>query len=58
MDPKSFFFKIKHIHNINEFMWFFDHQPIEAKILIGAAIFGCILLIYIFIVALFVDKHL
>jgi hypothetical protein len=58
VNPYTFFEKMKRINSFSDFQWFFNHQPIEAQIFIGALLFGCLALIWVFITAIFVDNDM
>ncbi len=55
-----YFFKIlfTKVHNINEFIVLFGHCSPPLQVLIGFLFLGIFVLIYIFVVAIFVDKHI
>ena len=53
-----FFDKLKHVKGWDSFWWFFNSIPQYQQIFVGAVIFGLLVLVYIFFVAIFIDKHI
>lgn len=55
--PK-FFGKLSKVKNFDEFWQLFNSQSTETQILLGIGALGILISLYIFVVALFVDKHI
>ncbi len=54
----SYFDKIEHVKDWDSFVWFWNSISPEMQIVTGIVIFGLCVLVWIFVVAIFIDKHI
>ena len=54
----DFFYHLYRINSFHEFWLFFNAQPLIIQAIMGLVIFGLLVLVYIFFVAIFIDKHI
>ena len=57
MSPKEFFDRFSHVKDWDSLLYFLENLPLGLQIFFGLVAFGLLLLVYIFFVALIVDKH-
>ena len=53
---QNFLNDLKYVQDWDSFWWFFNNQPENIQIFMGFALFGICVLVYIFFVAIFIDK--
>lgn len=53
----DFINKLTSIRSWDQFVYFFEHQPLPIQIFIGLVIFGVTYLVYLFFMGLFSDNH-
>ncbi len=54
----KFFDGLNQVHSFHDFVLLFNSLSQPMQIFVGAVIFGCLVLVYIFFVAIFIDKHI
>jgi len=54
---RNFFSRLENVRSWDELVYLFESQTVAVQWLLGISSFGVLVLLWVFIVAIFIDKH-
>lgn len=57
-DFGDFFYELNAVKGVGDFIQFFQYQSTPVQVVMGIVMLGILVLVWIFVVALLVDKHI